>query len=70
MYEGGSMIPFNFKDFRAIKYYNKEVKQGRLAVIIGGAVLEIVAENIENEQELIDFAYKIDIESVKKYFGE
>jgi hypothetical protein len=64
------MIPFDYKDYRAIKYYSKEVKQGKFATIIGGAVLEIVAENIESEKVLIEIANKIDTESIIRYFGK
>ena len=70
MYEGGSMIPFEFREYRAIQYYNKEIKQGKFAAIIGGAVLEIVAENIESEKALIEIASKIDVESIIRYFGK
>lgn len=70
MYEGSSMIPINFKEYRALKYYNKEVKQGKFAAIIGGAVLEIIAEGIESEKALIDVANKINTETIIKYFGK
>lgn len=70
MYEGGSMLPVDFKEYRAVKYYDGEVKQGKFAAIIGGAVLEIVAENIESEKTLIEIANKIDTESIIKYFGK
>lgn len=70
LYESESLKPIIFNDYRAAYLFNKEIKQGRFIVIIGGAVIEIVTENLESEKAVIEVANKIDIEKIIKYFGK
>lgn len=66
----GTLKPMKYKDYRALIQYYEESKQGKFSIIIGGAVIEIIAENIENEKILTEAANKIDTEKIIKYFGK
>lgn len=66
----GTLKPIKYKDYRALLQYYDESKQGRLSVIIGGAVIEIVCENMEDKELLMEAADKIDTEKIIKYFGK
>ena len=70
IYESESLIPIKFNDYRAVIYFSEESKQGNFAAIIGGAVIEIVSENLESKMALIEMANKIDIDKIIKYFGK
>jgi hypothetical protein len=69
-FEMESIVPTAFKGYRAIKLYSADARHGKYAVIIGGAVLEINAENIENEKILLEAVNSIDIEKIIQYFGK
>ncbi|MDA3906961.1 MAG: hypothetical protein PF484_12895 [Bacteroidales bacterium] len=62
--------PTDYKEFRAVKLYNHITKQARLSVIVGGAIIEVSAENINSEKQLFDIANTIDLEKILKYFGK
>lgn len=53
-----------FNGYRAVNMFNAESQYGRFAVIIGGAVLEISAQNIENGEIIIDIANSISFEKI------
>ena len=59
-----------YKGYRALLQYFEESKQGKFIIIIGGALIEIISENSENEKILIEVADKIDTEKIIKYFGK
>jgi len=69
-FEIGSVVPTSYKNYRALNIFNAEARQGKFAVIIGGAVLEIIAQNIENEKVIFEMANSIDIEKILQYFGK
>jgi hypothetical protein len=65
-----SLIPISYKEYRAVKIYNSDAKQARFAIIVGGAIIEINANNIENEKQVLEIANSIDLEKITQYFGK
>jgi hypothetical protein len=61
--------PIRIKDYRATKQFNKNSRQGRISVIIGGATIELIGSDIENIKDLQDFIDKISFEKVIQIFG-
>ena len=68
--EAESLKRTKYNEYRAVILFNTDSKQGQFAVLIGGAILEIVAENIDSEKTLKEAADKISIEKIIKYFGK
>ncbi len=66
----GIIKPMKYKEYRALMQYYEESKQGKFSIIIGGAIIEIIAENTENEKILMETAEKIDTEKIINYFGK
>ena len=68
--EAESFTPITYKDYRVVIQFNKEFGQGRFVAIIGGATIEVVGQNLDNKNELLEIANKIEIEKLIKYFGK
>ncbi|MFW6327944.1 MAG: hypothetical protein ACOC2F_06485 [Bacteroidota bacterium] len=68
-FEGESMSAASFNGYRAIYSYSPEFRNGRLAVIVGGAVMEIRGENIGKEKVLYETAEMIELEKCIHFFG-
>jgi hypothetical protein len=64
------LSPILFNEYRAVKLFNSVEKQANLAILAGGAVVEIKAENIETEKQLFEVANTIDLDKVVRYFGK
>lgn len=64
-----SFSTLRINDYRAIIQYDSNMKNGRALTQIGSAIIEINAENIENEDFLKLAINKIKPEKVIKYFG-
>lgn len=58
------------KNYRAMSKYNKMMKSGEVAVIIGAGVVQVQGTNIENIDMLQKFADQIDYLKIKAVFGE
>lgn len=65
-----SLLPISYREYRAVKSYNPEAQQAQFAIIVGSAVVEISAENIENEKQVLEIANSINLENIIQYFGK
>ncbi len=66
----GILKPIKYKGYRALMQYYEETRLGKFSIIIGGAVIEIIIENIDNEKTLVKIANIIDTAKIIKYFGK
>lgn len=69
--EGGEeKKAIKIKNYRAMSKYNKMMRSGEVAVIVGAGVVQIQGNNIENTDLLQKFAEQVDYQKIKAVFGE